>query len=291
MKYPRFTPASVETHPIVGKIKIYEFNRFPSTNGDGCQSSFFRNGAKVNTLDEFGIKIFNTSVEAFAAYQRQKIAAKAKLAPPVGVMVRWIIRSKKGTVNRWGYETGIADISSKSVRLAMLRANPLADEDYRNFMRGFAPSSTLYTPHSVNVYWEMVDEHFIELGYSLHSVNDDLGHTQGSLCERLSKLNIVGTQYDDISGVDSYGNEAWENKRLRLGEKINTRDDMYMGGDLHEGNVGLWNGNVVAIDFGYHCACSYYRYSPDEFTRSIEYAAQIITIGRTLRERYTQLAA
>lgn len=290
-KYPRFTPVSVETHPIVGKIKIYEFKRFPSTNGDGCQSSFFLNGAKMNKAKEFGIKIFNTSIEAFAAYQRQKIAAKAHLAPPVGVMVRWIIRNEKGTVNRWGYETAIADVSKTAIDVSVVKSNTVSMEDYENFMRGFAPKNKLYTPHSIRTFWETVAENEDAFGYSYFSLNDNYADAYGSLAQRLSVLDISGTQYDDITEVDDLGNAAWKNTRLRLGEVIDRGDEMWMGGDLHQENIGLWQGRVVAIDFGYHCCCPYYRFSPQENYRSFKTSEEVISLGRSIRERHSQIAA
>ena len=40
-----------------------------------------------------------------------------------------------------------------------------------------------------------------------------------------------------------------------MNQYTNFEDDAVMGDDLHMNNVGLWKGNLVAIDFGYHCVC------------------------------------
>jgi predicted unusual protein kinase regulating ubiquinone biosynthesis (AarF/ABC1/UbiB family) len=34
---------------------------------------------------------------------------------------------------------------------------------------------------------------------------------------------------------------------------------MMMANDLHRGNIALWKGNLVVIDFGYHIAVPEYR--------------------------------
>jgi hypothetical protein len=292
-KYPRFVPTSIENHDIVGKIKIYEFKKFPTPNGDGCQSSFFRNGAKVNNPNQFGIKVFNTSIEAFAAYQRQRLAAKEGLAPPVGVMVRWIVRATvKGSVqtyNRWGYETCIADTSDNAVNLAMLLGSDIIRNDYENFMQGYSPRGHLYSPSSVRAFWEMVDEHFNELGYDFHNALEDADDVD-CLRARLSIIDISGTQYDDISSVDDIGSAAWKNNRLRLGEVIEPEDDMYMGGDLHCGNIGMWNDHPVAIDFGYHSSCPYFRNLEEKsYIRSVE-SSDLTEWGHASRERHSQMA-
>jgi hypothetical protein len=54
--------------------------------------------------------------------------------------------------------------------------------------------------------------------------------------------------------------ESWsENGRLFLGSVVHEDDDMYMSNDLHRGNLGLWMGSPVVVDFGYHLACPEYR--------------------------------
>jgi hypothetical protein len=115
---PRFVPVRTFTHPIMGRMDYYVIRRRPKSDGTGAQATFFRNNARPNMKGEYGIKLFPTAAEAFAAYQRQKIAADAGFAPPVRRMVKVLMRGecwcddvdckRKGMKFWYGYQTCIA---------------------------------------------------------------------------------------------------------------------------------------------------------------------------------------
>ena len=261
--YPHFTHTQIVNHDIIGRCKVYHFNRVPSSADSGSQTDFFPNGAEVDNPKQYGIKLFSTSIEAFAAYQRQKIAADAGLAPPVGVMVRFVIRDKKHnrSVNRWGYETCLADCSTFARMTALVLSSPYVTSYYEKFCK---ESNLLpWTQYSLDQYKKSVDKLY-EAGiirYSFNSISQECPDAE-SLRFRLRDLNIIGTQYDDISEAYTSDDfcEAWRNPRLRLGETWKKSDDPYMLNDVHSFNIGLWKGDAVCIDFGYHIACPSYRY-------------------------------
>jgi hypothetical protein len=257
--YPRFKHDRIVNHPILGKVKVYNFKNHPNHDDDGAQSSFFRNNAQVNKSKQFGIKMFNTSIEAFAAYQRQALAAQEGLAPPVGKMVRWVIKGNKirRTVNRWGYETAIADCSTPARIQATVLGCPRLEHEYREYLSVYDRKDSVL---------EM--EHFLEYkegecsgdgtyfsSFSAQSVSN----AAGSLRMRLMNISLIGTQYDNIASIIDDGGSWDENNRLRLGQTVVEKDDYLMCTDLHRGNLGLWKGDPVVIDFGYHIAIPEYR--------------------------------
>jgi hypothetical protein len=78
------------------------------TDGSGCSASFFKNGATTNSLESFALKVFDAGhvgsyLCAKAAFQRQTLAYRAGIAPPVGRM----FRIEDSCL--YGYETGLAD--------------------------------------------------------------------------------------------------------------------------------------------------------------------------------------
>ena len=260
--YPHFTHTRIDEHPIIGKCKVFHMDKYPKSTDCGSQTDFYTNGAEVDNPKQYGIKMFNTSIEAFAAYQRQKIAAAERLAPPVGMMVRFVIRDKRRnrSVNRWGYETCLADCSTFARKVALILSSPYVRSFYESFCR--ERNIPVYTPSSVNKYERIVNRQYDmgETRYAFGMISQS-SPDSASLRFRLSRLSIVGTQYDDISEVytsDSF-HDAWKNPRLRLGETWNEGDDGFMFNDIHQFNIGLWKGECVCIDFGYHICCPSYR--------------------------------
>jgi len=107
---PRFVPSRTYTHPIAGKIDEYRFTRrewvkLMRTAPRGVQSSFLANNAEPHQANQYALKVFRTLQEAFASWQRQSLAARKKLAPPVRRMCKFVI---DGLEPRWGYQTCVA---------------------------------------------------------------------------------------------------------------------------------------------------------------------------------------
>lgn len=115
---PKYRPIRTYTDATLGRVDEYALRQLREDSG-GAQASFLRNNARPNRKCEYGIKLFRTQREAFAAYQRQKIAAEAGLAPPVRRMVKVTIQKHRHydhdnhrMVHKekvmWGYQTCLA---------------------------------------------------------------------------------------------------------------------------------------------------------------------------------------
>jgi len=90
---PTYRPFKTTHHAIMGAIDHYRCDHMPRFSGCGAQAGFLVNNARPNCAREYGIKLFPTASQAFAAYQRQMIAAEAGAAPPVRRMVKVLVRS------------------------------------------------------------------------------------------------------------------------------------------------------------------------------------------------------
>jgi hypothetical protein len=104
---PKYRPIRTYTDSIMGRVDEYALRHLKS-DGMGAQATFLRNNARPNMKREYGIKLFRTPREAFAAFQRQKIAADAGLAPPVRRMVKVTIMRNRFAEILWGYQTCLA---------------------------------------------------------------------------------------------------------------------------------------------------------------------------------------
>ena len=258
-EYPRFTHNRIDNHPILGKVKVYLFKKYPIANDAGCQSNFFANDAEINNPKQFGLKMFNTSIEAFAAYQRQSLAAREGLAPPVGKMIRWIIEKNINghMVNRWGYETALADTSSSARLEATVLGCPRLVREYHEYLSVMEREDCAL---SMDTFLEWKEEACPADGRYFSSFSAMSNScVAGSLRMRLMNIDLVGTQYDNIVNIEDNGSVWKDNPRLRLGQTVTEDDDMCMCNDLHRGNLGLWKGKPVVIDFGYHIAVPEYR--------------------------------
>jgi len=276
--YPRFKPVRTYTHDLMGKIKVIDATNAPAHgDGEGAQTDFYHNNAEVDNNKQFSIKLFSTSIEAFAAYQRQAIAAKKRLAPPVGCMVQW----KLGRWSRWGYETCRAVTGGHVDVVARVMCNPRARKVYREWMRfrgrednSFAENRDLFYKESS---WDLIYMNNGDMRPLRDLKNDPLVVVEGrdfarprfnlmnfgvdsndsTLRTRLEAISVTGTQYDFMWDIHDDGDKSFEsNKRLRLGKKWIKSDEATMGKDLHDGNIGLWKGRPVCIDFGFHCVSS-----------------------------------
>lgn len=288
--YPSFSPASTYKHPIMGKVEVYDFTNAkrgaPMSDGCGAQTDFFRNGAEINNPKQYGIKLFSTSIEAFAAFQRQRLAAKIKAAPPVGCMVQW----KVGRWSRWGYKTCIADTSSRCMVNLLCHTKAMAkyidwarwagvtmnsvQTNWEQFMKDTDPMMIWRRDANgdilKNAKGEWVRRPEADLaadgrlaknawGYEPKwSIDDFSPDAKGSiLSKKLKKLSLTGTQYDNLWDLHDDGTYSFDrDPRLELGSTWNKRDGATMGNDLHDGNVGVWRGHAVCIDFGFHCVLS-----------------------------------
>lgn len=239
-----YKPSHFYTHPIMGKVAVYHESKYRGITGSGCSADFFLNGAKPDDENHYAIKLFKTSVEAFAAFQRQTLAAKEYLAPPTGHMVQFVMRNKNRTKNRWGYTTCVARIDEHSVRKAIVLASGLITNLYHRYclFYNLAPKMDEQSLADFSYY---MNDSFDEGEQNLGGFGDLANRMIdcGSLLDMLSDIDISATQYD--------GDYDYETDRMKLGNARGVSEHA-MCHDLHSGNIGLWRGNPVCIDFGHH---------------------------------------
>lgn len=105
---PKYRPVRTSTHFVVGRYDLYRM-RSINEDANGAQAMFLVNNARPNRRNEYGIKLFGGISQAFAAYQRQKLAAELGLAPPVRRMVCVeTVNWRNEVVGTWGYQTCLA---------------------------------------------------------------------------------------------------------------------------------------------------------------------------------------
>jgi len=173
--YPRFKPVATEN-----SVLVYEFERFryhlDHTRFMGASAVFIPNNAESENPNEYALKLFWEQKEADNSYERQKLAAEAGLAPPVGKKI--VARSKGNKIKFWGYQTGYANTKI------------VTNWDYHKIKR---------------------------------------------ICRDLKiKLKTIPAPNADLPN------------------NYKTRGRCVLGGDLHQDNIAIWNGNFVCIDFGHH---------------------------------------
>lgn len=234
-------------------ITAEEYN----TNGGGTQCTWMKNNAQVNNENHFGIKLTaqnlgsgNAKAAALAMYQRQKLAAEHDLAPPVHGLccVKVFSKVEKKVVTFWGYLSCRAELGG-------IGENPDALAEFEVYV------------DECREKWEKIDEienmlndvdwlsgrtqnrvlEFIRDDMECYEHPDDISFFDWCMNNGYNPLDI-GDLQDELSKLDADG---LQHDFFPLGSKYPTGS--YMGSDLHEGNVALWNDKAVCIDFGHHC--------------------------------------
>jgi hypothetical protein len=226
------------------------------TNGGGTQCCWISNNAHVNNANHFGIKLTaqnlgtgNAKAASLAMYQRQKLAAEHGLAPPVhGLCCVKVWNKTNNKVNIfWGYLSCRAE-------LGMISENPEVLAEFEVYLDECREKWDRFDEIS-----QMLDDtDWLSLTTQrrvLADIGDDIGimhpddisffdwcHDKG-----YEPLDIGDLKYE-LCSLDASG---LQHDFFPIGSKYPKKS--YMGSDLHEGNVGLWQGNPVCIDFGYHC--------------------------------------
>lgn len=227
------------------------------TNAGGTQCTWMNNNAKVNNKDHFGIKLTaqnhgtgNAKTAALAMYQRQKLAAENGLAPPVHGLccMKGYNKEDRKIITFWGYLSCRAELDCIGENPEALAAfEEYVDEcrekwdkieeiesmlDDISWISGRTQNRVLsFIKEDVSCYGHPDDISF----YDWCNDNDYNPLAIGDLRDELNALDAAGLQHDFFPIGNKYPHGS------------------YMGSDLHEANVGMWNGRVVCIDFGYHC--------------------------------------
>jgi hypothetical protein len=202
---------------------------------EGTVALFIYNNAEPHNDLEYGIKVFDYGTEkdckeeAYNSFIRQKAAAKEGLAPPAHFMVRV---TKKGRVC-YGYTTSVADYT-QYVLLPEVEASGMYDD--------YVICFEIDKKEAINNTTRITQ---IDSFNSLHEVADNL------LAE-LEEINPMDFDawacYNEYDIVDTY---QLQSKLEAVQVSIDGRE-VYLGGDLHSGNIGYYKGDLVCVDFSHH---------------------------------------
>lgn len=105
--YPAFRPYTYSEDGTPWFLYTKRFRKEEFSAPSGASALFFLNNAEPHNPNQFGLKLFGWEQEARAAYERQRLAAEAGLAPPVGRFV-YVHDRKQARMRYFGYETGVA---------------------------------------------------------------------------------------------------------------------------------------------------------------------------------------
>lgn len=218
----------------------------------GAQCMWLENNAEEENSEEFGIKLTSQNLgdgkakaAAFAMYQRQEAAAKESCAPPVHGMCcfKYYNKGNRSVTTYWGYLSCVAS------SVGEIEASDDSTCEYESYLSEQSDK------------WEKYDEISDLLDgmgiYSRSILNDIAGEigphpddcNYHDWCDDNGYEQYFGKQdlYENLRNIDiSHVQNDWQS----LGTPGYHRN---MGGDLHASNMGYWDGNLVCIDFGYHC--------------------------------------
>jgi hypothetical protein len=224
---------------------------FRGDNG-GAQCMWLENNAEEDNEEEFGIKLTAQNIgdgkakaAAFAMYQRQKAAAEAFCAPPVHGMCcfKYYNKENRSVTTYWGYLSCVAgsvgDIEECDD--SMCEYNSYVTEQMHKWDKYDEISDLLdgmgiYSRSILNDIAGEIGSHPDDCNF--HDWCDDNGYEQ---------YNGKNNLYENLRNIDiSHVQNDWHAIGILGCHRT-------MGGDLHASNMGYWNGELVCIDFGYHC--------------------------------------
>ena len=243
-------------------VSFYWSDHRVSHDGAGAQSIWLENGASVDNEDEFGIKLTSRRVQegsnakaaAFAMYQRQKAAAEHGAAPPVHGMCCFKVYDKvrSEVITYWGYLSCVAEVNED------LEYSQEALDAWDNLCSEY---------ESKREHLDAIESALDDLGFTgrcaanfIRQITDDCGLVDPDDMDRDEWMRERADDgdfelYDGMSDLKETLSDICLDGYQSDWKPIGTTLDGYysMGGDLHACNVGYWQGNLVAIDFGYHC--------------------------------------
>lgn len=235
-------------------VSFYWLDKPIQTTDGGAQCEWIKNNAHADDPDQFGIKLTSLTVgdgtvksAAFAMYQRQQRAAEEGFAPPVHGMccAKYYDKGNQRIDVYWGYLSCVADMDG-------CPTNPDAEYEYEQYcdqrkalqdcresIANILDNESAVTGRQMRNILEAVDENLDCPKYTMgfNSWCAENGHElvdTSDLSDELCNISLIGLQNDwhPVGYVFEYGSK--------------------MGGDLHANNVGMWDGRLVCIDFGYH---------------------------------------
>lgn len=244
----QYTPiGSYYDSDIQTQVDVYEITGNPTCAGSGSICEFLDNNAEPHNPNEFGIKYAPgvSKEEVYNMFVYQDMAHSEGAAPPVHRMVKIIKRSlhvgDTETFVYWGYTTSVAVCHNNLVYGEYLKY------DYEEYCFEFKHEKKKY----------------------LNEILSAIGKTDDDYIPNSLVEDLTGLIEEHFLTVDCLDVEEWAANKgyvivpdRDIDELLNclsnvliTKDSgrqYCLGGDLHSGNLAMWQGNIVCIDFSYH---------------------------------------
>ena len=242
-------------------ISFYWFDEYLPFDDSGAQCIWIGNNADTDNEAEFGIKLTernltgggNAKTASYAMYQRQKLAAEHGYAPPVHGMccVKWFNKQNNVLTTWWGYLSSVALTSNDSE----IPYDPDTYSQYDEYVTMWDDRrNKIGQIEDLLSELDVANRDMREIVSTIESTFDGLcpDYSYEEWCEEESKtVEMYEGQMDLWEGLNSLSVEGLQDDFESLGTTFG--EHTVMGDDLHQNNVGLWKGSLVAIDFGYHC--------------------------------------
>jgi len=251
----KYTPEdSYYDSDIQEQVDVYVIIGNPICAGSGSLCEFLDNNAKLHDSYEFGIK-YSWGVskeEMHFMFVCQDKAHSEGAAPPVHRMVKIINHRQRvdgpetfvdgpETFVYWGYTTSVAECKHNLVYGDYLQSEyeeycyDYEDEEKRyrdKILSAIGEGDANYFPESlVEDLTGLIEEHFLTVG--------PLGIEEWAANK--GYVIVPDRDMDELLNC--------------LSNVLITKDsgqEYCLGGDLHSGNLAMWQGNIVCIDFSHH---------------------------------------
>jgi hypothetical protein len=239
-------------------VSFYWTNYRIFGSSSGAQCLWLDNNAEVDNEEQFGIKLTSINlsgnkakVAAYAMYQRQKKAAEEDLAPPVYGMCcfKTYDKDRQELNTYWGYLSCVGD--TESVLETFMDADDC--EEYQEYL--YQQQDKHEQAASIKESLENLDIYGRALDRIMDSIYEEIGLHPDDICfsdwcDQNGYSNMIDGFCELRDCLESLSIAGLQRDWNPIG---NVFDCSHMGGDLHKRNLALWQGELVAIDFGHHC--------------------------------------
>lgn len=231
---------------IQEQVDVYEITGDPTCSGSGSLCQFLRNNAEFHNPHEFGIKyawgVSKQDMHAMFVYQN--MAYQVGAAPPVHRMVKIINHRQRvdgpQTYVYWGYTTSVAECNHNLVHGDYLQSEyeeycfdcDFAKERYRKKILNAVGEADDNLPKSLAEDLTcLIDQHFQTVD---HLDVEEWAANMGYVIVPDEDIDELLSRLSNITIRNDHGQECC------------------LGGDLHSGNLAVWQGEYVCIDFSHH---------------------------------------
>ncbi len=241
----KYTPIdSYYDSDIQEVVDVYEITGPLIVDGSGSVCEFVGNNALIDNPEQFGIKYAwgLSKSEMHNIFTTQNKAAEVGAAPPVHRLVKIIHHCKdKDTSVFWGYTTSVAECKHNLVYGEYLQA------EYEEYCLDYTDEADRYCSNILKVVGQANAEYFPD------SLTEDLTDLVKGHFLNVDPLNVE--EWAANKGYIIVPDRDIDELLNCLSNIIIIKDcgqEYCLGGDLHSGNLAMWQGNIVCIDFSYH---------------------------------------